>query len=127
MALILDAGALIAFEAANPRVVAMLRDAHERALPVLTTAGATAQVWRNRSQQVQLTRLLRGVDELPIDEVRSPRIGAILALANISNVVDASIIEISSDGDEILSSDPSDLARLAEAAGRRVFIIPVST
>ena len=127
MALILDAGALIAFESSNPIVLALLSDAHARSVPVKTTSAATAQVWRDKSKQVQLTMLLRGVDEQPIDEASSPKIGMILAAASVTDIVDASVVEIASDGDEILTSDPHDLAHLASAAGRRVVIIPVST
>ena len=127
MALILDAGALIAFESSNPVVLALLNDAHVRSVPVKTTSGATAQVWRDRAKQVQLTLLLRGVDEQPIDTESSPRIGSILTAASVTDIVDGSLIEIASDGDEILTTDPDDIVHLASAAGRRLVIIPIST
>lgn len=127
MALILDAGALIAFESGNPTVLALLHDAQLRSVPVKTTTGATAQVWRDRSTQVKLTMLLRGVDERPIDSAMSPRIGAILKAASTVDVVDASLVEIASDGDEVLTTDPVDISELATAARRRLIIIPIST
>lgn len=127
MAIILDAGALIAFESSNPVVLALLNDAHARSVPVRTTSGATAQVWRDRAKQVKLTRLLRGVDERPIDDESSPRIGLILAAASRTDVVDGSIIEIAADGDDVLTTDPEDMAHLASAAGRRLVIIAIST
>lgn len=127
MALILDAGALIAFESGNPTVIALLHDAQARSVPVLTTSGATAQVWRDKATQVKLAMLLRGVDERPIDAATSLQIGAILRAASSSDVVDASLVQIASDGDEIVTTDPNDLTALAVAAGRRLFVIPIST
>jgi len=126
MAVILDAGALIAFESSNPTVLAILIDAHARSIPVKTTSGATAQVWRDRAKQVQLTMLLRGVSEHPIDTVSSSRIGSIPAAASRTDIVDGSIVEIAANGDEILTTDPSDIAHLASAAGRRLTILPIS-
>ena len=48
MALIVDAGALIAFESGNPNVLALLHDAQRRSVPVKSTAGATVRRVRNR-------------------------------------------------------------------------------
>ena len=42
-----------------------------------------------------------------------------------SDVVDASIVDIASDGDEVLTSDPDDIAVLATAAHRRLSIIAI--
>jgi hypothetical protein len=39
--------------------------------------------------------------------------------------VDAALIDASASGDEVLTSDPGDLVRLAEAAGKVVAIIPL--
>jgi hypothetical protein len=71
--------------------------------------------------------LLRGVDERPIDSAMSPRIGAILKAASTVHVVDASLVEIRPDGDEVLTTDPVDIAALATTARRRLIIIPNST
>jgi K+/H+ antiporter YhaU regulatory subunit KhtT len=127
VALILDAGALIAFESKNPTVVKLLADAQAAGEPVRTTSGVTAQVWRDQARQVMLSRLLRGVDERSIDPAVSKRIGKLLASSETADVVDASIIDIARDGDEILTSDPDDVVALAKAAGRRLTVIPIST
>lgn len=127
MAVVLDAGALIAFEQSNPTILALLQQAHVRSIPVRTTSGATAQVWRHRATQVRLSRLLRGVDEVAIDPESSPRIGSVLARSGTADVVDASLIEVAVDGDEVITSDADDLAHLARAVGKRIMIIPIST
>lgn len=127
MAVLLDAGALMAFEKSNPTVLALLRHAQIRSIPVRTTSGVTAQVWRDRSTHVRLARLLRGVDEVAIDPTSSPRVGSVLATSRTSDVVDASLIEIAVDGDEVISTDARDLAHLARCTGKRISIIPISS
>jgi hypothetical protein len=49
----------------------------------------------------------------------------LLGLAESSDVVDASLVEVAREGDEILTSDPTDLVRLAEASRRSLVITPV--
>jgi hypothetical protein len=127
VAVLLDAGALIAFERSNPTVLALLHQAQARSILVRTTSGVTAQVWRDRSRQVRLGLLLRGVDEVAIEPASSPRVGAILAASRTSDIVDASLIEIAADGDEVITSDPDDLVHLARSIGKRISIIPIST
>jgi hypothetical protein len=46
----LDAGALIAFEASDGRMRALVRLTHERNLPVVIPAGVLAQVWRGSAR-----------------------------------------------------------------------------
>jgi hypothetical protein len=50
--LTLDAGALIAFERADPRVRALLGRAVEQGLPLAVPAAVLAQVWRGRGTPV---------------------------------------------------------------------------
>src|SRR5690349_23526629 len=52
--------------------------------------------------------------------------GMLLARSGGSDAVDATVVCLAADGDEILTSDPGDLRGLAEAAGSHVDIIPVS-
>ena len=51
MALVLDAGGLIAIDRLDRAVGAMLRVAQQEKLPVRTSAAVVAQVWRNGSLQ----------------------------------------------------------------------------
>ncbi len=43
----------------------------------------------------------------------------------IADVIDAAVVCLSSDGDEILTSDPAGLRGLAEGAGVHVELVPV--
>lgn len=125
MSLLLDAGALIAFERGSKVVQAFLERAHHNADPVRTTTGVIAQVWRKPSVQAKVTRLLKGVEEVALDSAKARRIGLLLARARVSDVVDGSLIDIAHDGDEILTSDPRDLVALAAAARKTLIVTPV--
>jgi hypothetical protein len=125
MRLLLDAGALIGYERCDPKVIGAIAIAVERQFPILTSAAVAAQVWRNRGRQVRLARLLRGVDERPLDAVASPLIGSLLSQSATIDVVDAALVSLAHDGDEILTSDPDDIATLLRATGVRAVITPV--
>ncbi|MFT3854341.1 MAG: hypothetical protein QM733_16615 [Ilumatobacteraceae bacterium] len=122
MSLLLDAGALIGYERGHPVVIGALDHAAQEQIPVLTSAAVAAQVWRDRARQVQLARLMRGVDERPLDATASPAIGSLLGRSGTPDVVDAALVWLARDGDEILTSDPADIRALLEARGVRVFV-----
>lgn len=123
MAYILDSGALIAAERGDRRLVRRLVKAQVANIPVVTSSGAVAQVLRNPARQVALSRVLRGVMESPLDREAARGIGPLLARTGTSDVVDAHVALLARPGDEILTSDPGDLAALA--AGRNVVVRPV--
>jgi hypothetical protein len=125
MSLLLDAGALIGFERGDKTVHAFLVRAHQDDVDVRTTSAVVAQTWRDPARQVALVRLLRGVDEAELTKRRSRAVGELLASAGTVDVVDASLVEAAIDGDEILTSDPQDIAALAEAAGKTLVVTPV--
>jgi hypothetical protein len=125
MSLFLDAGALIAFERGSRVVQAFLQRAHRNGEPVRTTTGVIAQVWRKPATQSALARLLTGVEERPFTSESARRTGILLGKARHADVVDAALIDAALDGDEILTSDPDDISRLAEAAGKTLIVTPV--
>lgn len=112
MALILDAGALIAIERRERATIARLVRAHEDAEPVLTSAAVVAQVVRNCARQVTLERVLAGIDERTLDSEAARRIGHLLASTRTSDVVDAAVAVLAGPGDEVMTSDPKDLRTL---------------
>ncbi len=116
MALVLDTGALIAIDRDDRTVMAFVRDAQLKGMEVRTSSAAVAQAWRNGSRQGRLARMLQGIAEVSLDRSAARRIGGLLGACGSADVVDASIVDIASSGDEILTSDPHDLQRLAEAA-----------
>lgn len=125
MALVLDTGALIGIERGNAMVQAFLESAQRENVPVRTSTAAVAQAWRAGARQVRLVRLLRGIEERSLDAAAARRVGVLLAHAGSADVVDGSVVDSAMSGDEVLTSDPGDLAALAEAAGKRLTLVPV--
>ncbi len=126
MTLVLDAGALLAIEAGNREIMALLkRERADGRVPV-THGGVVGQVWRGgRVRQAQLSRLLKASIVQPLDEALGRQAGAVLAIAKLVDVIDAAVVLLAVDGDQILTSDPGDLSVLAEAAGLDVELVPV--
>ncbi len=91
-------------------------------MPV-THAGVLGQVWRDDPGQARLARALRGIEVRPIDERLGRSAGALLGKAGLSDVIDAAVVLLSADGDDIITSDPGDLSRLAAQSGRHVELI----
>jgi hypothetical protein len=72
-----------------------------------------------------VARLLAGVLVVPIDDRLGRRAGSLLARSGQSDAIDAAVVCLAADGDDILTSDPGDLRELAEAADIHVDLIPV--
>jgi hypothetical protein len=115
MALVLDAGALIALDRRNRAVGAMLRVAQRERIPVRTSAAVVAQVWRNGALQANLARVLAGVDAAPLDSITGRRVGEVLAGSRTADVVDGHLGLIVLPEDVVLTSDPDDIRRILRA------------
>lgn len=124
--LVLDAGAFVAVERGNRDVVALVKRERLSGRVPVTNGGVVGQVWRGGSgRQVPVARLLAGVEVAPIDDLLGRRAGMVLTRSGCSDAIDAAVICLASDGDDILTSDPGDLQDLAQAAGIHVELIPV--
>jgi hypothetical protein len=88
----------------------------ERLIPV-TTAPVVAQVSRS-TRQVQLHRFLRGCDVISFEPSQSKAVGALLAAASLTDVVDAHVIIAAAQLSfpTVVTSDPRDLSQLADQA-----------
>jgi hypothetical protein len=53
------------------------------------------------------------------------RAGSLLGRSGQSDAIDAAVVCLAADGDDILTPDPGDLRELAEAADIHVDLIPV--
>jgi hypothetical protein len=124
--LILDAGAFLAAERGNDIVIAMVNRERKHGRVPLTNGGVVAQVWRGgRGRQVLIAKLLASVEVAPIDDQLGRRAGVLLARTGTSDAIDATLICLARDGDDILTSDPGDLRDLARKAGTHVELIRV--
>lgn len=126
MSVVLDAGALIAIERGDRDMIAIVKRERQANRAPLTHGGVVGQVWRGGSgRQVILARLLPGVDIQAIDDDLGRRIGLLLSGAGGTDVIDAGVVLLAGDGDEIFTSDTADLRSLAEATGAHVELISV--
>ncbi len=125
MRLVLDAGALLAVERGNRDVIALLKRELIAGRPPVTHGGVIGQVWRGGPRQAKLARLLPALSVVAIDGQLGRKVGVLLGRARRTDVIDAAIVLVASDGDEILTSDARDLIPLADAAGLDVDVVPV--
>lgn len=112
VAVVLDAGALIAIDQRDRRVEALLRVAQRDRLPVRTSAAADAHVWRDGARQANLAWTLTGVDVAAIHQAAGWRVGELLAGSKTSDVVDGHVAVLAAPGDIVLTSDVKDLRHL---------------
>lgn len=123
-ALVLDAGALIAVDRDDRAMARRLRVAQTHGLELRTHPFVVAQVWRDaRGRQANLGRLLKAVDVVPVDDQLGRACGALLGTAGTDDAIDAAVVLIAHDGDEILTSDPNDIRHLVAAAGLSVRVV----
>jgi hypothetical protein len=123
MTMVLDAGALIALDR-NERAMWVrlkaLSDAGD--LPV-THGGVIGQVWRGGPRQARLATALAGIDVRPLDDHLGRAAGELIAATQTSDVVDAALVLLASDGDEIVTHDRGDITTLVSATGRHVELV----
>lgn len=108
---VLDAGALIAIDRADRRVVRLLELAQDVHVP----AGALAQAWRNPARQVRLVRVVSADDVVvhPLDAASARAAGQLCGATASADVVDASVVLVAGTVDGVtVTSDPDDLRRL---------------
>lgn len=125
MTAVLDAGALVAIDRRDRRVGALLRVLQRAGLPVRTSAGVVAQVWRDGRKQANLARVLAGVAVLAIDETSSRRIGELLAATGTADLVDAHVALLCTSGDHVLTSDRGDIDALVRARTVEALLVEV--
>jgi len=124
--LVLGAGAFAAVEHGSRDVVALIKRERLAGRSPVTNGGVVAQIWRGGSgRQVPVARLLAGTDVAPIDDTLGRRAGLLLARSGQSDAIDAAVVCLAADGDDILTSDPADLRALALAAEIHVELVPV--
>ncbi len=114
----LDAGALIALDRNERRVLVLLSRASETKGRVTIPAGALAQAIRRPERQVRLARLVRQptTDVVPLDRVDATRVGRLLAASGTSDVIDAHVVICARQRQQqVVTSDPDDLRRLDPA------------
>ncbi len=117
--IVLDAGALIAVDRGDKRMIALLHRALAQGRAFRVPAGVVGQVWRNGRVQVTLARFLRSVEVeiVPLDEQLARTCGELCGATNTTDIIDASVVILARERrDLIVTSDPNDLRRLDPSA-----------
>jgi predicted nucleic acid-binding protein len=115
----LDAGALIALERSDRRIIALLARAVATEATITIPAVVLAQVMRDPGRQARTSKLIRQPNtRLPaLDAQAAVQVGRLLAASRTSDVVDAHVVICAREAeDSIVTSDPHDLARLDPSA-----------
>lgn len=116
--LVLDSGALIAFERADARMRALLREVLDSGVRIIIPAGVLGQVWRDPTRQVVLGALSRASTTMvaSLDQVLAEAVGILCGKRKTSDIVDASVVLTARrEGAPIVTSDIDDLRHLDNA------------
>lgn len=113
--LTLDAGALIALDRQDRRILVLLARARETGAIVTVPATALAQAVRTPPRQTRLARLVRQptTDVVALDRVEATNVGRLLAASGTADIVDAHVVICARRAQQhVATSDPDDLRRL---------------
>ena len=120
-----DTGALIGADRDDRRVWALHRRALERGVSPTVPAGVLGEAWRG-GPQPELSRLLAGCQMEELSEALARSAGALLALANRSDLIDATVVVGAvAREDVIFSSDRADMEVLLARFHKHLQIVDV--
>jgi len=114
-AVVLDAGALIAFERGDAKMRALVREALKTGARLVIPAGVLGQVWRGGPRQTPLRALVKGPTTVvpSLDQVLAEAAGVLCGWAGSSDVIDASTVLVARrERAVVVTSDVADLRRL---------------
>ena len=115
----LDAGALIALDRNDRRIIALLARAAETGARVTVPSTALAQAIREPAKQARLARLIRQPKTRvePLDAAGATQVGLLLTATRTADIADAHVVICAKQHDDlIVTSDPDDLRQLSPRA-----------
>ncbi|MCC6161946.1 MAG: PIN domain nuclease [Acidobacteria bacterium] len=111
----LDAGALIAIERGDRRMIALLQEALRKRLRLRVPAGVIGQAWRDGRRQTTLTRFFktREVEVHTLDAQLARAAGELCGVAGTKDVIDATVVLAARPtADVVVTGDPDDILKL---------------
>jgi hypothetical protein len=121
--LVLDAGALIALERNERPMWTRLKALQAAGDVPVTHGGVLGQAWLGGARQARLATAVEGITVESIDRALGRAASKLLGAARRSDVLDACLVLLAGDGDEIVTADRHDIEVLAAATGRHVELI----
>jgi predicted nucleic acid-binding protein len=119
--IVYDAGALLAAERRNPDFLALHDELTSARIRPPVPVVVLAQAWRG--PQHQISRVLKGCDIVADDERVGRAAGVACAASATSDVVDAIVVATAVRHQApVVTSDPEDLIRIADAIGVKLRI-----
>jgi len=118
MNIVLDSGAIIAFERGDKAFTAIVQASRRDRVAIAVPSAVLAETWRGASTHPRTSLLIKSVDDFPsLDFERARRIGGILARSETAAVVDGSVVEaaLARLPSMIVTSDPDDIAHLLQS------------
>ncbi|MBI2390887.1 MAG: PIN domain nuclease [Deltaproteobacteria bacterium] len=115
----LDAGALIALDRGDRRMLVLLARAAQVGATITVPATALAQAVRRPRTQVALSRLVRQptTDVRALDRLDATHVGVLLAASRTNDIADAHVVVCARRaGQSIATTDPDDLRKLDPGA-----------
>lgn len=122
---VLDAGALIAFERGDENLRAILRGVLATRTRVIIPTTALAQVWRGGPSSAPLARLVDAGEVEPLDEERAKEIGVRLGSRGASDVADAQVVCSAVEHRAMVATSDSGDIRALSKPGERLTLIAV--
>jgi PIN domain nuclease of toxin-antitoxin system len=112
---VLDAGALIAIEKGDRKVLALCKVATFDGVSIVVPAGVVGQVWRDGARQVRIARLVAAdgtiVEALDLEVAKLA--GTYCGRSGTKDVVDATVVVAARQHHaKVVTSDQADLERL---------------
>ncbi|MGH3344140.1 MAG: PIN domain-containing protein [Carbonactinosporaceae bacterium] len=124
-ALVYDAGALLAAERGDPEMIALHAEVNAAGIQPIVPVVALAQAWRGGPQH-RISWLLKGCEVLPDDERLGRAAGVACASSRTVDVVDALVVAMAlRHNAAVVTSDPADLRRVADAVGIKLALFVV--
>jgi predicted nucleic acid-binding protein len=119
-AIVYDTGALLAAERRNPDFLALHDEVTATRIRPIVPVVVLAQAWRGGPQH-QISRVLKGCDIIPDDAITGRAAGVACAASGTADVVDAIVVATAVRHQAgVVTSDPDDLTRLADAIGVKI-------
>jgi hypothetical protein len=124
MTLILDSGALIALEKNDRAMWRRLKSSLVAGEAPVSHGGVVGQAWRGGGpRQALLAKALAGIDVRALDDTLGRAAGELLARCGASDVIDAALVLLAHDGDDVVTQGTEDLEHLAAHLGRHIEIL----